>query len=62
MANQKIKIEISGGRMNFNMNNFGRECDKEALFLMELGTVLSDERDSVEYNKSVERNTIRQRG
>ena len=59
---QKIKIEISKGKMNFSMNNFGRECDKEALFLMELGTVSRDERDNVEYNKSIERNTLRQRG
>ena len=56
MENQRILIEIDKGVMNFKMRNFGKACEKEALFLERMGKVDESRRDEKEWLKVVDKN------
>jgi hypothetical protein len=51
MEKQRIHIEINKGIISFRMNNFGKSCEKEALFLERMGKDVSSHRDEKEWQK-----------
>lgn len=59
MEKQRIYLEISKGVINFRMNNFGKACEKEALFLERMGKDVSSHRDEKEWQKEVSRTIIK---